>query len=52
MTNNSYNPADKLNPNFQLHMPQGRVQAHDQAFFTRKYAFMQKPAQPVAKKKR
>jgi|GEM_PF-6720370 len=50
--NSIYATADKLNPNFQQHMPQGRVQAHDLAFFMRKYAFMQKGGQPGTQKKK
>lgn len=47
-----YTAADKLNPNFQQHMPQGRVQAHDLAFYMRKYAFMQKYVQEASQKKK
>jgi len=41
MTKYSFNALDdRLNPLFQQHLPQGRVQALDQAFFMRKNAFM------------
>lgn len=44
MTKHSFYADDKLNPLFQQHMPQGRVQARDFAFFMKKYSFMQQAA--------
>ena len=33
---------NNLNPCFQQHLPQGRMQARDAAFFMRKLSFMQR----------
>jgi hypothetical protein len=46
-----YAPADKLNPLFQQHLPQGRVQARDYAFFMKKFSFMQLHKQIAPEKK-
>ena len=50
--NTDYKTADKLNPIFQQHMPLGRVQLHDLAFFKRKYAFIQQSKQLAASAKK
>ena len=41
MTKHLFYTENKLNPLFQQHMPQGRMQARDFAFFMKKYSFMQ-----------
>ena len=46
-----YASADKLNPLFQQHLPQGRMQARDYAFFMKKYSFMQQHKQSASEKK-
>ena len=49
MKNNLLYTADNnnLNPYFQHHLPQGRMQALDFAFFMKKYSFMQQPVQEI-----
>jgi hypothetical protein len=52
MTKHSfYASSDKLNPLFQQHLPQGRVQARDYAFFMKKYSFMQQHKKSAPEKK-